>query len=384
MARSTVVPARTRQEQLPPSGRQRWTHSGGGVSQVKTGLAVAGGAAPPDGWIFAHCHPTAPQATVRANEARPVDGAGSVRGRKREHLGAFALGEAAPDPVGLMDLQRVSSAGRHRRTFKAHGLGLRFSSGPCGSAFPLRVEKERTGHPATGCVQLPVPQVGVRAWKAPGVRHIDPLYRNRRRRNQRRIDRPGANRRNSQWCWANVRRFDLSRRDPICADRNPGGATVSGIWARSASRTNQLGGRLAWLTSKSPRRLPRFGRIRADPGAVDLQTLDRFSYFDKSLITIFVDLGGDFFPVAQPAGSATIPPAECVIAHTPEVPVFGVGQWRNVGARLLSAVSRASIARFCPKHPLLGPYCRSAVGQGSGGSTSSETQPSTPSAGGTT
>jgi hypothetical protein len=56
-----------------------------------------------------------------------------------------------------------------------------------------------------------------------------------------------------------------------------------------------------------------------------------------------------------------------------------------VGRRLLSAVSRASIARFCPKHPLLGPYCRSAVVQGSGGSISRETQQSaTPSAGGIT
>jgi hypothetical protein len=384
MACSTVVPARTPREQLPPSGRQRWTHSGGVVPLVRAGVAVAGGSTPPGGGMVARRHPTAPQATVRANWVRPTDRALSVRGRKGEHLRAFALGEAAPDPVGLMDLQRVCPAGRHRRTFEAHGLGLRFPSGPCWAAFPLRVEEERTGHPATGCVQLPVPQVGVRAGKAPGVRHIDPLYWNRRRRNQRRIDRPGTNRHNSHWCWANVRRFDLSRRDPICADRIPGGATVPGSWARSTSRTNQSGGLLAWLTSKSPRRLPRHGRIRADPGAVDLQTLDRFSYFDKSLITNLVDLDGDFFPVPEPAGSPTIQPAECVIAHTIEESVFGVGQWRNVGVRLLSAVSRASIARFCPKHPLLGPYCRSAVGQGSGGSTSRETQPSTPSAGGIT
>jgi len=354
------------------------------VPQVETRRAVAGGSTSSDGWMVAHRHPTAPQTAIRANYPRLTAGAGSVCRGKREHLRAFAFGEAAPDAVGLVDLERMSPAGRHRRTFEAHGLGLGFPSGPRWSAFPLRVEKERTGHPATGCVQLPVPQVGVRAGKAPGVRHIDPLYRNRRRRNQRRIDRPGANRRNSQRCWANVRHFDLSRRDPICGDRTPGIATVPGIWARSTPRTNQTGVLLAELASKSPRRLPRSGRIRADPSAVDLQTLDRFSSFDKSLITNFVDLDDDFFPVTAPAGSTTIQPAECVIAHTTEESVFGVGQWRNVGRRLLSAVSRASIARFCPKHPLLGPYCRSAEGQGSGGSTSRETQPSTPSAGGIT
>jgi hypothetical protein len=138
------------------------------------------------------------------------------------------------------------------------------------------------------------------------------------------------------------------------------------------------------MTSKSPRRLPRDGRIRADPGAVDLQTLDRFSFFDKTLITNFVDLDVDFFSAPEPAESTTIQPVECVVAHTISESVVDVGQLRNVGERLLSVMARSSIARFCLKHPLLGPYCRSAVGQGSGGSTSRETQPSTPSAGGIT
>jgi len=384
MVRSTVVPARTRQLHLPPSGRLSRTHSGGVVPQVTGCPATPGAPTSSDARMVAHRHPRASFPAVRADSARQPTREASVRGGQREHLGAFAFGEAAPDAVGLVDLERMSPAGRHRRTFEAHGLGLGFPSGPCWSAFPLRVEKERTGHPATGCVQLPVPQVGVRAGKAPGVRHIDPLYRNRRRRNQRRIDRPGANRRNSQRCWANVRHFDLSRRDPICGDRTPGIATVPGIWARSTPRTNQTGVLFAELASKSPCRLPRSGRIRADPSAVDLQTIDRFSSFDKSLITNFVDLDDDFFPVPAPAGSTTIQPRECVIAHISLEFFFGVGQLRNATERLLSAMVGASIALFCPKHPLLGPYSRSAVGQGSGGSTSRETQPSTPSAGGIT
>ncbi len=335
---------------------------------------MVGGPTAPNGWMAARRRPTAAQTTVRANCARPTDRSVSVRGRKREHLRPFALGEAAPNAVGLVDLQRVSSAGCHRRTFKADSLGLRFPSGPGGSAFPLRMEKERTGHPATGCVQLPVPKVGVRAGKAPGVRHIDPLC----------SDWPWRNRCNFRWYTTNGHRFDLSRRNPICGDRTTGVATEPGIWARSTSRTNQSGVFLAGARRNSLRGLPRHGRIRADPGAVDLQTLDRFSSFDKSLIPNFVDLDEDFFPVFGPAESTTIQPRQCVIAHTAQESVFGVGQWRNVERRLLSAVTRASTAHFCPKRPLLGPYCRSAVGTGSGTSTSRKTHPSTPSAGGIT
>jgi hypothetical protein len=41
-------------------------------------------------------------------------------------------------------------------------------------ALALRMEEVRAGHPATGRLQLPVPQVGVGSWKAPGVRHGEP------------------------------------------------------------------------------------------------------------------------------------------------------------------------------------------------------------------
>jgi len=402
MARSRVVPARITLLQLPPSGRLSWTHSGG-VRPQPSGRASASPAAIS---VVTRTgdrrHPAARQLYERASLAGPIGGAASMSRGEREHLSSFPFGEAAPDSVRFMNLERMGSAGRHRRALEAHGLGLCLPSGPGGSAFPLRVEEEGTGHPATGCVQLPVPKIGVRAWKAPGVRHIDPLCRHQRwgvqrcrrslldRRNlhcsdKRCSDQHRRCQRDTHWCRTSRRRHTLSRRDPNCGDRIALVPAVPGIRARSTSRSNQTGVLLAGLTSSCPRRLSRDGRIRADPGAVDLQTLDRFSPFDKSLIMNFVDLDGDIFGVVETAGSPTIQLANCVVAHTTTGCDFRIRQWLNVEQRLLSAVSLVAIARFCPKRPLLGPYCRSAVGQGSGGSTCSEVhQPSTPSAGGIT
>ena len=223
----------------------------------------------------------------------------------------------------------MRSAGRHRRTFETHGLGLCLTSGPGGPTFPLRVEEEGTGHPATGRMQLPVPKISVWAGKAPGVRHFDPLC----------SDEHEGYRRISDWFATNRRRYALSRRHPICGDRTPVVATVPGIWARSTPRLDRMGVLPVRLTSTCPAWLPRDSRIRADPGAVDLQTLDRFSSFDKSLITNFVDLDDDFFPVAGPTGSTNIQPAGCVIAHTTQESRFSIRQWLIVGERLLSAVS---------------------------------------------
>jgi hypothetical protein len=207
------------------------------------------------------------------------------------------------------------------------------------------VEEERAGHSAAGRVQLPVPQIGIRAGKAPGIRHFDPLG----------------------------------------DDLDPNSPTGLGIWARSAARIDETDVTVTEMTDDAQLGLPCSGRIRADPGAVDLQTLERFSSFDKSLITIFVDLDEDFLEPGCPVESNTIQPPGCGVAHTTTEWLFGISQWLNVMQRLLSAVNGSATARVCPKRPLLGPYCRSAVGQGSGGSTGSEVhQPSIPSAGGTT
>jgi len=238
-----------------------------------------------------------------------------VRAGQRQHLCAFPLGEPTPDSVGFVDLERMGPAGGHRRTFEAHRFRLRLP--PCSrrSAFTLRVEEERAGHATAGRVQLPVPQIGIRAGKAPGVRHFDPLG----------------------------------------GDQNPNSPPGPGIWARSTPRSNENGVTVMGMTVTAQVSSPCSGRIRADPGAVDLQTLERFSSLDKTLITFFVDLDQD--------GSGTDPgPAAdqvCVVAHMTDRAQIGGGRSRHESGRLLSVLRVEANRRFCPRNSFLGPYCRS-------------------------
>ncbi len=70
-----------------------------------------------------------------------------------------------------MDFQRVGPAGEHRRTVVAHGFGAGLASRASRSTLAFRVEEIRTGHAAAGRVQLPIPHVGIRPGKAPGIGH---------------------------------------------------------------------------------------------------------------------------------------------------------------------------------------------------------------------
>lgn len=300
---------------MPPSGRQRWTRSGGGY----------------------------PPPTVSRD--------GSVHAGERQHLRPLSLGQPAPDSIRLVHLKGVSSTRRHGRTFETDGLGLRLTPGPRRTAFALGVEEERARHPAAGCVQLPVPEVGIRAGKAPGVRHVDPL----------RCEFGG---------------------DRICLDPISKRPTEPGIWARSVARQDQPGGYRPRPTN--PGDLPRWSRIRADPGAVDDQTLDPFSARDKTLIMIFVDLDDGALPEHWAVHSKIERVSRCGVAHTRIRGPFGVGRWPVVFLRLLSALGVATDAHFCPKNPLWGTYGRTAESQGSGGSAALKTSPSITSAGGTT
>ena len=305
MARFEVVHSRTRPQRVRPSGRQRWTRSGGANASVGSG--------------------------------------------ERQHLGSFAFGEPTPDAVGLMHLQGVGATGDHGRALETHRLRLGLAPSSGGSAFAFRVEEERAGHSAARRVQLPVPQISIRAGKAPGIRHFDPLW------------------------------SDQISRIP----------TQPGIWARSVTRFSQHGTPRVMKSGRSLRGVPRWGRIRADPGADVDQTLDRFSFRDKTLILFFVDLGEDPFRVVGSTGAGSVNPAACGIAHTARNTRLGTGPWPFVHVRLLSAVEAGAAAHICPNHPLWGPYCRIAEGQGSGEPKSSSTvkksdASSTPSAGGIT
>jgi hypothetical protein len=221
------------------------------------------------------------------------------------------------------------------------------------------MEKERTRHAATRRVQLPIPQVGIWPGKAPGVSHIDPL--------------------------GSLQRCKLQRsRNQICDAQTSMPPTKPGIWARSAPRTDQSAPGVGQTPSVRPD-LPRCSRIRADPGAVVDQTLERFSGFDKSLIMFFVDLDRAFRRAQVRSESTTVPTSVCGVAHTPRGTDVDFRVWRISTGRLLSVVDAYRFALNCPKDPLWGPYRYLVDDQGSVGSAvASPHVPSTSSAGGVT
>jgi hypothetical protein len=287
-------------------------------------------------------------------------GAGfSVRAGQRQHLCALTLGKPAPDPVGLMHLQGVCPAGGHCRAFEADRFGLRLPARPSRSALALWMEEERTRHPATRRVQLPIPQVGIGPGKAPGVSHIDPLGSLQRHRFRRSSNQ-------------------------ICGGQISLLPTSPGIWARSTTRANGPD-RGAGAAPNFRPDLPRCSRIRADPGAVVEQTLERFSGFDKSLIMFFVDLDRSLPVACAGSETRTVPSWMCGIAHTPGRPVGDFKGWLLSPRRLLSVVGVDKFALNCPKDPLWGPYRCFVDDQGSVGSAVAIPQlPSTSSAGGVT
>lgn len=85
---------------------------------------------------------------------------------------AFTFGEPAPDSVRLVNLQGMVTARGKRRAVQAHGLRSRFPTRTRWSAFALGMEERGTGHAATGSMQLPVPDVGVRSGESPSVCHV--------------------------------------------------------------------------------------------------------------------------------------------------------------------------------------------------------------------
>lgn len=202
---------------------------------------------------------------------------GSVGAGKRQHLGPFALREPAPDAVRLVHPQGVVAAGRHGRALEADRFGLGLSPGPGRSTLPLGVEEEGAGHSTTCRVQLPVPEICIRSGKAPGVRHVDPLFSSCR--SCRRSTGPG------------IRAGSTEQRD------------------RTRPRRPRAVGSACVVLS--------LGRIRADHDAVDLQTLEPSSVLDKTLITFFVDLEIDrVIVVGRRTSGARVEPG-CEVCHDP-------------------------------------------------------------------
>ena len=93
--------------------------------------------------------------------------------RKSQDLLTFPFGQAAPDSVRLVNLQGVGPARGQRRALEADGLGGRLASRTRRPPFALGVEEVGTGHASAGGVQLPIPHIGIRSGKTPGISHRD-------------------------------------------------------------------------------------------------------------------------------------------------------------------------------------------------------------------
>ena len=206
-------------------------------------------------------------ARVRATACAVTDG--SMCAGQGEHLCPLALREPTPDAVRFVHPQRVFPAGRQGRTLETDRLGLRLAAGPRRTSFALGMEEERAGHATTCRVQLPVPEVRVRSGKAPGVRHVDPLFSNARR-----------------WCPRSVQQAPDEQNWTVPCLHRP---TAPGIGARSTWHRSRTPHHPCRVGRRACVALP-LGRIRADRGAVDLPTLDLCGVRDKTLITFFVDL----------------------------------------------------------------------------------------------
>ena len=278
--------------------------------------------------------PSGRQRSTRSGNA-PITTGGTTRNSvhpgQRQHLRSFALGQAAPDSVRFVHLQCVCPTGRHGRTLETHGLRLGLPAGSGRSPFAFRMEEERTGHSPAGRMQLPIPKISIRAGKAPRVGHVDPLC--------------------SDQCFTTICEVQFSKVP-----------TGPGIWARSTSRSNHCTAprtkvrRLCDLTLRS--------RIRVDPDAVDLQTLERFSARDKSLITKIVDLEDDISGRVGAVIATALCYSPCGVAHIPPKTRSDVGECRNVRIRLLSAVRAYTTSRFRPECPLRGRMVGQPWGRG--------------------
>lgn len=114
--------------------------------------------------------------TVRNATHRPrsgvriPDGKGSGASACNQLL-PLVLGKPAPDAVGLVDLQSVAPALQKRGAPRANRLGFRFPSCSGRSAFAFGVEEIRAGHASACGMELPIPQVGIRSRKTPGIGH---------------------------------------------------------------------------------------------------------------------------------------------------------------------------------------------------------------------
>ncbi len=107
-------------------------------------------------------------ATRRASGVPDGSACGYGHGKDLE---PFSLGQATPDSVGLVHLERVGATCLQGWTFQTHSLGGGLASRSGRSAFTLWVEEQRACHPAARRGQLPVPEICIGSGKTSGVSH---------------------------------------------------------------------------------------------------------------------------------------------------------------------------------------------------------------------
>ncbi len=366
-----MVPSRIPGSLLRPSGRWRLAPTGGAPTRgTPTCGAPTGGAGERE------------RSAQNRHDQRPgvLVGAASVCDGQCEHLRPLALGKPTPDAVRLVHLQGVGPAGHHGRALEAHRFCLRLAPRPRRSAFTFGVEEVRAGHSTARRMQLPIPQVGIRSGQAPGISHVDPLCR----RHGGRDDRP-----------ATISTSDLrdglhGRAEQCCRGRAVTGLvhvvpTTPGIGTRSVSRVAFQARGDGLMTASAPVELPRSGRIRADPGVVDLQTVEPVGVADKTWIMDLVDL--DRGVIGRPRRAGQFTDRVCGAPAGREA----TRRWSQPRSRLfvrkplLSAVTGSSVTRSPSFPPLGGPYRRLTGAQGFSIRAGVAVQlPSTPSAGGVT
>lgn len=114
-----------------------------------------------------------PERLVRQRDVRPLRRSVALArsGAGGEDLLSLVLAQPAPNPVRLMDLKRVLAAFQQGGAARADRLRLRLTAGSRRTALAFRMEEVGAGHAPTCGVELPVPQVGIRSRKTPGIGH---------------------------------------------------------------------------------------------------------------------------------------------------------------------------------------------------------------------
>ena len=93
-------------------------------------------------------------------------------GRVGQHVGPLSFAHAAPDAVGLVNLQRVLPARRDDGAGRTDCFGPRLAPGSRRAPFALGVKEESAGQTAAETGSLPIPEISVGTRESTRVSHV--------------------------------------------------------------------------------------------------------------------------------------------------------------------------------------------------------------------